>query len=259
MDAEDYKTACTSTDAIVIRKSGDSHEIFLIKRKNDPYKGHLAFPAGTVEYGEDPKNTVLRGLKEGCGIVGRDPKLANVSGRASRDPRRHLITIFYSVLVSEAETIKLSNDIASAKWYKMHDIWTLKDKFAYDFRKILWEYVEDKFPQYIRSGEYDLTRDELLSTGLRQVFMDRDYPVTGSVEIMCKKKHGTSDRPVMDNLRFGVDPKVADEICNFNRNHAAEAWCYAFSERTTFEEEFIASLESRKLFLVLFIVGSRFF
>jgi 8-oxo-dGTP diphosphatase len=44
-----------STDAIVIRKSDDNkNEILLIERKNNPFKGKLAFPGGFVDNGEDP-------------------------------------------------------------------------------------------------------------------------------------------------------------------------------------------------------------
>ena len=51
------------------------------------------------------------------------------------------------------------------------------------------------------------------------------------------KEHGTNMRPVMDNLRYGVDPKLADKLCNFNRN-GMELYNYAFSKLTRFEEEF---------------------
>jgi hypothetical protein len=43
-------------------------------------------------------------------------------------------------------------------------------------------------------------------------------PVKGSESIMKKKKHGTSDKPVMKTLRYGVDNKLADQICNYNRH-----------------------------------------
>ena len=34
------------------------------------------------------------------------------------------------------------------------------------------------------------------------------YPLRGDEGIMKKKKHGTSEKPVMQNLRYGCDPKV---------------------------------------------------
>ena len=49
------------------------------------------------------------------------------------------------------------------------------------------------------------------------------YPVYGSREIMKKKKHGTSEKPVMKNLKWGCDYELADKICNYNRHFAENA------------------------------------
>ena len=45
--------------------------------------------------------------------------------------------------------------------------------------------------------------------------------------VMSKKKHGTCDKPVMQDLRYGCDIATADRICCFNR-HYAEHSGYAF-------------------------------
>ena len=37
---------------------------------------------------------------------------------------------------------------------------------------------------------------------------------------MKPKAHGTSEKPVMKNLRWGSDWDTADRICNFNRHYA---------------------------------------
>lgn len=44
--------------------------------------------------------------------------------------------------------------------------------------------------------------------------------VMGDESIMSKKAHGTSSNPVQQQLKWGVDPKLADKICNFNRHYA---------------------------------------
>ena len=46
------------------------------------------------------------------------------------------------------------------------------------------------------------------------------YPVMGEESIMKPKAHGTSQKPVQDQLRYGCDRGVADRICNFNRHYA---------------------------------------
>lgn len=44
--------------------------------------------------------------------------------------------------------------------------------------------------------------------------------VIGTEDIMSQKAHGTSTTPVQSNLRWNVDVKNADKICNFNRHYA---------------------------------------
>ena len=44
--------------------------------------------------------------------------------------------------------------------------------------------------------------------------------VLGDESIMSPKGHGTSSQPVQDDLLYGVDVKLADKICNFNRHFA---------------------------------------
>lgn len=43
-----------------------------------------------------------------------------------------------------------------------------------------------------------------------------EYPIQASEEVMCPKKHGTSNTPVQTNLRWDCDRATADRICNFN-------------------------------------------
>ena len=45
-------------------------------------------------------------------------------------------------------------------------------------------------------------------------------PLTCGEEVMSQKAHGTSDKPVQKNLRWGCDFDTSDRICNFNRHYA---------------------------------------
>ena len=49
------------------------------------------------------------------------------------------------------------------------------------------------------------------------------FPVIGSNDLMKPKAHGTSEFPVQDKLRWNCDVKLADRICNYNRNWAEYA------------------------------------
>lgn len=50
--------------------------------------------------------------------------------------------------------------------------------------------------------------------------MSSKYPITIDESVMNRKAHGTCERPVMENLRWGSDWKIADKICCFNRHYA---------------------------------------
>ena len=52
-----------------------------------------------MNYGEDPKDAVLRELQEECTVDGRMPELITVHGKGDRDPRKHVISIAYAVEV----------------------------------------------------------------------------------------------------------------------------------------------------------------
>mmetsp|Transcript_23921 Transcript_23921/g.31773 ORF Transcript_23921/g.31773 Transcript_23921/m.31773 type:complete len:162 (+) Transcript_23921:149-634(+) len=51
--------------------------------------------------------------------------------------------------------------------------------------------------------------------------------VMGDESIMSEKAHGTSSKPVQDNLKWGCDQKTADRICNFNRHYAEHSGYFA--------------------------------
>lgn len=59
--------------------------------------------------------------------------------------------------------------------------------------------------------------------------------IYGTDDIMSQKEHGTTSKPVQDNLRYGVSRKLADKICSFNRVFA-EMGGY-FKQSTTFEQD----------------------
>ena len=95
-----YAVPNVAVDAIVIKKkAGDSHDILLITRGKDPFMGMYAFPGGFVDYGENPPAACLRELKEECCVDGVQPELICVAGEPDRDPRKHVISIVFSVMV----------------------------------------------------------------------------------------------------------------------------------------------------------------
>mmetsp|Transcript_84606 Transcript_84606/g.244560 ORF Transcript_84606/g.244560 Transcript_84606/m.244560 type:complete len:208 (+) Transcript_84606:80-703(+) len=68
---------------------------------------------------------------------------------------------------------------------------------------------------------------------------DTKYPIMAEEAVMSQKAHGTSEKPVMKNLRWGCDYDTADRICNFNRHYAE----YAGYWQTT---EFLKNLDNEE-------------
>ena len=143
-----YKIPSLTTDAIVLRKhkSDPYHDILLVTRGHDPFEGKLAFPGGSVNYGEDPQDGCLRELKEETELDGKDIELLTVRGDPDRDPRRHVVTIVYIVNVDPDSKPKGEDDAKDAKFYDLKSIIEKeKDNMSFDHYSIIEELVEKKF------------------------------------------------------------------------------------------------------------------
>lgn len=66
----------------------------------------------------------------------------------------------------------------------------------------------------------------------------------GDESIMRKKAHGSTEKPVQDKLRFGVDRLTANDICSFNRDGAESQWTFL---RSSFQQEFKAASEKNPM------------
>ena len=101
-----------AVDAAV--KRGD--EILLIQRKYPPMEGYWALPGGFVERDEDPLIAVLRELEEETGLSGSNPELLMVMGEPKRDPRKHIVSVVYSVTADEGIP-SAGDDAADARFW----------------------------------------------------------------------------------------------------------------------------------------------
>uniref|UniRef100_A0A7S2R6D3 Uncharacterized protein n=1 Tax=Eucampia antarctica TaxID=49252 RepID=A0A7S2R6D3_9STRA len=61
------------------------------------------------------------------------------------------------------------------------------------------------------------------STTKRWMAEKQSLPVMASEDVMSTKAHGTSEKPVMKDLKWNCDYETADRICNFNRHYAESA------------------------------------
>ena len=111
-----------TVDAVAVRGEGERREVLLIRRGREPWKGFWAFPGGFVDGGEDPEDAVIRELREECNLVGEVTNIISVRGNPNRDPRGHVVTIFYSVNVISDEIPIAGDDAAHAEWILLESV-----------------------------------------------------------------------------------------------------------------------------------------
>jgi 8-oxo-dGTP diphosphatase len=117
-----YRNPALTVDAVSVRTGEDGVEVLLIRRGEEPWKGCWAFPGGFVDYGEDPETAVVRELAEECGVEGKVTGIISVRGEPERDPRGHVVTIFYAVEVAPESVPVAGDDAAHAEWVALGDI-----------------------------------------------------------------------------------------------------------------------------------------
>ncbi len=96
------------------------HLVLLLRRRNEPAKGHRWFPGNRVLYGETRANAALRKLREECGLrATAATELATYDltlPMASGDPARHCITTPYHVCPEGALSAGLDGQSTASMW-----------------------------------------------------------------------------------------------------------------------------------------------
>jgi 8-oxo-dGTP diphosphatase len=122
-----------AADAAVQR--GDT--ILLIQRKFPPMQGSWALPGGFVERDEDPEVAAIRELFEETGLKGTGPELLMVMGDPKRDPRKHIISVVYSISVSEDQQPIAGDDAQDARFWPLETILSGDVQLAGDHMQII--------------------------------------------------------------------------------------------------------------------------
>ncbi len=122
-----------AADAAVNR----GNDILLIQRKFPPMQGSWALPGGFVERDEDPEVAAVRELLEETGMKGSEPKLLMVMGNPNRDPRKHIVSIVYSISVSEDQQPVAGDDAQDAKFWPLDRILSGEIEMAGDHLQII--------------------------------------------------------------------------------------------------------------------------
>ena len=136
-EALEYRNPALAVDAAVRR--GD--QVLLIQRGNEPWKGAWALPGGFVDYGEDPKDAVLRELEEETGLSGQIIRLLDAKGDPNRDPRKHIVSIVY-LIEAEGEPVG-GDDAADARFWPIELVLDGELPIAGDHMEILRDWLSE--------------------------------------------------------------------------------------------------------------------
>lgn len=120
-------------DAIIL--NGNKSKVLLIKRGSKTYHGMWGFVSGTVEWGEEVKETVIREAKE---EVNLDIEVEKFVGRyydkKGRHPTKTMICLPHLCKVVGGE-LKAGSDAMAAKWFSLDEVKNME--LAFDHKQML--------------------------------------------------------------------------------------------------------------------------
>ena len=112
-----YPHPMTAVAAIIKR----DNKVLMVKRNKVPYKGTWMFPAGFVDFGEHPEETLFREVKEETGMDVVDFELHQVE-QSTDDPRAPGHFIFEYFVKAQGKIKNLDKkENADIRWFKLSE------------------------------------------------------------------------------------------------------------------------------------------
>jgi 8-oxo-dGTP diphosphatase len=131
----EYRNPVPSVDIILQKGS----EILLVKRKNEPFKDHLALPGGFVNEAESVESAAMREAFEEISLDIEPIDILGVYSDPKRDPRKHVLTVvFVGTILNGMPNPR--DDSSEIEWVRLDDI--QKKNLAFDHKQILSDYIE---------------------------------------------------------------------------------------------------------------------
>lgn len=130
-----YPHVGASAGAIILRRG----KILLVQRKRPPYKDTWMLPAGFVDFGEHPEQTVSREVKEETGLKVKKLKLIKVV-QSEDDPRSpgHFM-FFYRVWAVGSQLKTDEEENSSIAWFDLQKLpqigWKAHKKLISEIKK----------------------------------------------------------------------------------------------------------------------------
>lgn len=130
----EYPRPATTTDCVVFSYSGETLNVLLIQRGNEPFKNKWALPGGFMQMDETAEECAKRELKEETGIEISELEQLYTFTAIDRDPRERTISIAYLTLVNATDyNVTAADDAANADWFNINNLPLL----AFDHEQIL--------------------------------------------------------------------------------------------------------------------------
>lgn len=122
-----------TVDAVI---QDSSNNLILIKRKFAPYKGKYALPGGFIRYNEDPKQAVIREVREETNLAVEIIRKIGTYDQKGRDPRGKIVsTAFKCNLVRDLSKMMGGDDAAVAEAISVEKVKSMD--LAFDHKQIL--------------------------------------------------------------------------------------------------------------------------
>ncbi len=123
-----YRNPVFGTDGIVIQED----RVLLVRRRNDPFAGSYALPGGFMEVDESAEECVVREVEEETGLRTEVLDLVGAYTRPGRDPRGHICTLAYRLVVRSG-SLCAGDDASEAAFFSMEAL----PELAFDHRDIV--------------------------------------------------------------------------------------------------------------------------
>lgn len=130
-----WRKPSVTADGIVVK----GHEVALIRRGKEPFKGSYALPGGFLNYGETLEHCVVREVQEETGLRTEIVGLVGVFSSPDRDPRGHFVTAVYHLKVVGG-TMRAGDDAEGAEWVHLDRL----PRFAFDHGKIVQSFLANR-------------------------------------------------------------------------------------------------------------------
>jgi 8-oxo-dGTP diphosphatase len=133
-----YPHAAASVTGVV----QNAGRVLLVKRRHEPFAQCWMFPAGFIDFGEHPKEAMLRELQEETGLIATDAQLMGVH-QSEDDPRQPGHFVFFFEIAASGDLASENEENEEIRWFDLHAAPKLSWK--------LHQFVLEQIQQQIRA------------------------------------------------------------------------------------------------------------